>query len=135
MWSEGERRLTPGEHLPKDLVTLLWREKGKVLRSLDGETFEFRHDQMRGYLAARWLAIHMVAPLRLLQDDASIWRLSRSDQEVVWSFFSAMITEYLGVEIWRWTTEAPERALLQQSLQDRARREGWHLSMPRSLRP
>jgi hypothetical protein len=127
LWREGERQLVPDEDLPRHLVEPLWREETKVLRALDGEGFEFRHDQMRGYLAARWAVIHTVAPIHLFEEDKAVWRLGRSDQEVVWGFAAAMMNYDQGLTMWRWAMQAPERTLLQHAVQQQAKREGWLL--------
>ena len=122
MWRDGERKLkADGTYLSADLLEPLRSEDSRVVRTLDGETFEFRHDQMRGYLAARWVVIHEVAPVRLFEKDAAIWRLGRSEQEIVWGFVADLIEPERGIELWRWATRDPERAILQHALQEHGR--------------
>lgn len=131
MWRDGERRLVPDTHLAEHLCDSLLREHAKVLRTLDGKAYEFRHDQMRGFLAARWAAVHTVDPTHLFEEDETIWQVGRSDQEVVWSFFATMVEPQPGVHVWRWSTREPRRAVLQNALQQRGEREGWDLSVTR----
>jgi hypothetical protein len=130
MWRDGERKLkADGTYLPADLLEPLRSEGNRVVRTLGGETFEFRHDQMRGYLAARWAVVHEVAPVRLFEEDAAIWRLGRSEQEVVWGFAADLIEPECGIELWRWATRDPERVVLQHALQKRGERENWPLRL------
>jgi len=120
MWRDGERKLEVGKHLDKDLLILLIREHQKVLRILDGQQFEFRHDQMRAYLAARWAAWHEAQPIGLFEKDNAIWRLSRKEQDEVWNFFVDMYVAERSenaVDLWKWSTAHPDRVILQHALQ------------------
>lgn len=129
MWRDGERRLVPHSHLPEHLCDALLREHAKVLRTLDGKDYEFRHDQMRGFLAARWAAVHTVDPIHLFETDKTIWQRATSDQEIVWSFFATMIQRPKGVRVWQWSTREPHRAVLQHALQQVGEVEEWDLSV------
>ena len=107
IWRDGERKLKINEHLDADLLTPLYEEGQRVLRALEGNRYEFRHDQMRAYLAARWAAVHETNPQRLFTEEAKIWRLSRRDQEEVWDFFAEMIISEpeKAISLWKWATE------------------------------
>ena len=129
MWLHGERRVIPSRFLPMHLIAPLWLEQNKILRALGDGTFEFRHDQMRGFLAARWAGVHAVSAKFLIAENGGIWRLGRGEQEVVWSFLAALLTPDAGAELWRWATQAPERAVLQNAIQQRAANDGWSLSL------
>lgn len=134
MWRDGERKFKGDEvYLSRDLLEPLKAEGKRIVRTLDGHTFEFRHDQMRGYLAARWAFTQEVAPLRLLETDSAIWRLGRSEQEVVWGFAAELVDQELGVQLWRWATRDPERAQLQKALQARGERENWPLDLSKKF--
>jgi hypothetical protein len=120
MWRDGERKLEAGKHLDKDLLGPLIREGQKVLRILDGQQFEFRHDQMRAYLAARWAAWHEAQPIGLFEKDSVIWRLSRKEQDEVWNFFAdTYVVERPedAIDLWKWSTAHPDRVILQHALQ------------------
>jgi hypothetical protein len=120
MWRDGERNLEPGRHLNKPLLSPLTREDQKVLRVLAGQRFEFRHDQMRAYLAARWAAWYEAQPIGLFEKESAIWRLSIKEQDEVWSFFSDMLTNKRlqdAIDLWKWSTAHPDRVRLQQALQ------------------
>ena len=120
MWRDGERKLQAGKHLDEDLLGPLVHEDQKVLRIHDGRQFEFRHDQMRAYLAARWAARHEAQPMNLFESQSAIWRLSRKEQDEVWNFFADMyVTERPedAVVLWKWSTANPDRVILQHALQ------------------
>ena len=125
LWCQGERKFTR-EQLPNELlVPLIKDDDSKVIRSFDGKLFEFRHDQMRGYLAARWAALHEVSPVTLFENSPSIWRFARSEQDVVWGFFTDLVSPEVGETVWKWAVEEPERVVLQHAIQQRGVREGW----------
>jgi len=120
MWKEGARKLIPGENLDEDLLKPLIHEHQKVLRILEGQQYEFRHDQMRAYLAARWAAHHETQPISLFEKESAIWRLSRQEQDEVWGFFADMyVTEQPqeAVVLWKWSTAHRDRVNLQHALQ------------------
>jgi hypothetical protein len=127
MWRDGERKIAAGRQLDEDLLDPLILEDRKVLRILDGQHFEFRHDQMRAYLAARWAACHEAQPMRLFEESGAIWRLSRKEQEEVWDFFAEMYAEEHpddAVVLWKWATADPDRVILQHALQGALKEAG-----------
>ena len=87
-WAEVRRDLVAGDNIAQALLTPLRAEGVRVVRTPDGKSFAFRHDQMRGYLAAAWAARHEVTPIALFEATPGIWRLARTDQQVVWEFFA-----------------------------------------------
>jgi hypothetical protein len=120
MWSDGERKLEVGKHIGEDLLGPLVQEGQKVLRTLGGQRFEFRHDLMRAYLAARWAAYHDANPEGLLDQKKAIWRLSYKEQDEVWNFFADMIVATklpIAIKLWKWATEDSDRVILQHALQ------------------
>ncbi len=127
IWRDGERKLEVGKQLDKDLLSPLIKEGQKVLRTLDGQHYEFRHDQMRAYLAARWAARYEVYPISLFEQDKEIWRLPLGEQDEVWSFFADMLTAKKlqdAVDLWKWSTAHPERVRIQHALQGALKRAG-----------
>jgi len=116
MWRDGVRRFDGQSYLSSVLIEPLLDENARVVRVIEGTLYEFRHDQMRGYLAALWAAHHETTPIRLFEQDNMIWRLDRSEQEVVWSFFSALIDRSSRKAIWSWCHGDPERSILQYAL-------------------
>jgi hypothetical protein len=129
LWRDGERKFKGCSDISTDIINPLREEGQKVIRTYDGVNYSFRHDQMRGYLAARWAAHHEVSPIKLFQQSHEIWRLDIEEQMVVWTFFAAMVDQEQGVELWRWATQDPERGILQHALQERGQTEGWDLKI------
>lgn len=127
LWRDGVRRFDSTKYLTPDLIEPLRHDDARVVRTIGGALFEFRHDQMRGYLAALWAARHEVAPVRLFETDKAIWRLGFSEQAVVWDFFAALIDQARGEAIWQWCHDDPERAVLLHALDQQGRKEGWRL--------
>jgi hypothetical protein len=120
IWRDGERKLEADKHLDNDLIEPLIREDQKLLRIVDGQRFEFRHDQMRAYLAARWAARHEAHPISLFESEGAIWRLSRKEQEEVWTFFAEIYVAEQpkdATSMWKWSTAHPDRVILQHALQ------------------
>jgi hypothetical protein len=132
MWRDGERKLEADNHLDKDLLEPLIREGQKLLRIVDGQRFEFRHDQMRAYLAARWAARHETHPVSLFESQGDIWRLSRKEQQEVWTFFADMCVAEQPEEatsMWKWSTTHPDRGILQHALQHVLTQSGYDPGM------
>jgi hypothetical protein len=115
-WVEGRRDLRPGDNVRAELLEPLKRPGVRVVRPQDGETWHFRHDQMRAYLAARWAAEEEVSPVDLFEATPTIWRLARSEQQVVWEFFARLLDEDANREVLFWADEEAERAELQVAL-------------------
>lgn len=139
LWLAGERRLKAKEHLQPDEIKAFRDEGVDVLSSVGSDTFEFRHDQMRAYLAARWALdspSSIPATLHLLGDDDRIWKLPKGDQEEVWHFLADMLlarstaSEDLQ-DIWRFASEDASRGLLQEAIQQVAMPRGFHFSTQR----
>ena len=127
MWCDGDRNLEIGKHIAADLLPPLVREGQKVLRTLDGQRFEFRHDLMRAYLAARWAAHHEANPEGLLEHKKAIWRLSYKEQDEVWSFFADMVLATnlpLAIKLWKWAAAHADRVILQHALQRALKQAG-----------
>jgi hypothetical protein len=124
IWCAGERESKMGRVLDEQLLIPLIREGQKVLRIIEGQQFEFRHDQMRAYLAARWAAYYEVHPIGLFEKETAIWRRSC---KAVWDFFAEMFAferQKDTIAAWKWSTEHPDRVLLQHALQNALREAG-----------
>ena len=105
-------------------------EAAHVVRLL-AETYEFRHDQMRAFLAALWLVEEtpstaaIVKRLADRRNDGQIWRCSRRDQEELWRFVADLLaTPEDRAELWAFALNDPERGFLQVALKARADAEG-----------
>ena len=124
-WSCGLRRLVLGDDIPAHLLEPLRAEGVRIMRAVDDNVFEFRHDQMRGYLAGRWAALHEVSPVNLFESTESIWRIERGEQQLVWGFFAELISPERGLVVLEWATLKAERAELQVALRRIAHRDCW----------
>ena len=129
MWLTGQRELPHGKGTDERVIQPLERENRKIIRRLSREVAEFRHDQMRAYLAAYWLveqAANAEAMLIHLKDD-QVWRVPARDQDEVWPFVAALLPSELLSPIWTFTLSAQERVRLQHAIQDEADRRGMPL--------
>jgi hypothetical protein len=83
---------------------------------------EFRHDQMRAFLAALWLADETpnVSALVKRLEKSKVWQHSRRDQDEVWRFLASLIPASDVQELWRWAIDDPDRGYLQNALKERA---------------
>jgi hypothetical protein len=132
MWRDQKRRFGAGTYVSPDLLAPLLDPRVKIVRAKGGKVYEFRHDEMRGYLAAKWLAEQVVSPLSLFEEDVKIWQNGRDEQKVLWGFFADQVTRETGEQLWRWATVELERVVLQHALQRRGEQEGWKLDVPSS---
>ena len=120
LWMEGQRTFEPSSSISNEIFNALRMEDVKIIHTYDGVKWQFRHDEMRGYLAARWVAKYEVDPISLFEDNSKIWRIGKSDQQLVWSFFSELIEKKQCDAIMNWASIEPERAELQVILRRRS---------------
>jgi hypothetical protein len=112
-----------------------------IVRSIGAER-EFRHDQMRAFLAALWL-VEETPTLPALQKtatDAGAFGLNRRDQEELWGFVAPLLTSAADLEaLWLFANNDPiERAILLAALQAEADKRGVTLvrvAQPHELEP
>ena len=125
MWLEGRRHFAAEDVQTPGLLDAVTSDGARIARMRDGRLYEFRHDEMRGYLAARWVARESGSPLALLDDTTDLWRLPRSEQRLVWGFFAELVDSQAGAVVLGWAEEEERRAILQVSLRQVARRNQW----------
>jgi hypothetical protein len=128
-WSAGRRDLVIGDNVSRNLIMPLQIAGVHIVRIEHGKIFVFRHDQMRGYLAARWVALHEVSPIDLFESNPEIWRVARADQQIVWDFFAELIPQDVGRKVLAWATLEAERAELQVALRRIAKRDVWDVGV------
>ncbi len=99
-----------------------------------GAAYEFRHDQMRAFLAALWLAEETPTAKALGQAavDGKAFVLKRRDQEELWRFVAPLLpSDEDLVALWRFADEEPaDRGLLLAALQAEADARGVALVRP-----
>jgi ligand-binding sensor domain-containing protein len=129
MMIERRRRIVPDDEKVLGVGTLhaLEREGLRIVRSIGAE-HEFRHDQMRAFLAALWL-VEEKPNLPALQEtatDAGAFGLNRRDQEELWGFVAPLLTSTADLEaLWLFANNDPiERAILLAALQAEADKRG-----------
>jgi hypothetical protein len=125
MMIQRRRRILPDDEKALGIGTLhaLEREGLRIVRSIGAER-EFRHDQMRAFLAALWLVEETptVPALQKTATDAGAFGLNRRDQEELWGFVAPSLTSIADLEaLWRFANDDPvERAILLAALQAEA---------------
>jgi hypothetical protein len=129
MVTQRRRRIVADDEKMLGIGTLkaLEREGLRIVRSIGAE-HEFRHDQMRAFLAALWL-VEETPTLPALQKtviDAGAFGLNRRDQEELWSFVAPLLTSNADLEaLWQFANDDPvERAILLAALQAEADKRG-----------
>ena len=129
MMIQRRRRIVLDDEKALGVGTLhaLEREGVRIVRSIGAE-HEFRHDQMRAFLAALWL-VEETPTLPALQKtaaDAGAFGLNRRDQEELWGFVAPLLTSAADLKaLWLFANDDPiERAILLAALQTEADKRG-----------
>jgi ligand-binding sensor domain-containing protein len=129
MVTERRRNIQPDDEKLLGVGTLqaLEKEGLRIIQTL-GAGREFRHDQMRAFLAALWLVEETPTPhaLQMEVSDAGAFALNRRDQEELWRFVASMLSAAEDIEaLWLFADEDPaERAILLAALQVEADNRG-----------
>ena len=79
--------------LGADVLSALDREGVRIVRRI-GKVYEFRHDQMRAFLAALWLVDEMptITKAQKAAVDGGAFQLSWRDQEELWRFLAELMS-------------------------------------------
>jgi ligand-binding sensor domain-containing protein len=126
---QRRRRIVSDDEKMLGLGTLHELERGglRIVRSIGPER-EFRHDQMRAFLAALWLVEETptVLALQKTASDAGAFGLNRRDQEELWGFVAPLLPSTTDLEdMWRFASDDPiERGVLINALQAQADERG-----------
>lgn len=117
------REITPKERLAigEEILEKLEAPGVRVVRRV-GEVLEFRHDQMRTFLAASHLVDNAPNAQAMAQRLAgsAVWECSRKEQEELWKFVALLIDASAVNELWRMAIVDPARGFLQHAMQSRA---------------
>ena len=132
---DGRREFssTEARDLGEGVADALSKEQVRVIRRT-GASWEFRHDQMRAFLAASSLIEDMpaIAQVTDLLKQGKFFRLSRADQESLWAFVAALLPDEAVATLWNFAQEDPgSRGLLQAALQVVADERRLELRRPR----
>ncbi|PVZ36140.1 hypothetical protein N438_00922 [Klebsiella sp. GL120222-02] len=118
---KGQRAFTieEGLALGADVAAILSRDSIRIIRRA-GQSWEFRHDQMRAFLAASSLADDSPTLSKLINriEEYNLFGLRRDDQEMLWSFLGDLLNANNVKNLWIYAQNDPsERGLLQSALQ------------------
>ncbi len=121
MFLSGERRIS-GDMLDADLVAALELAKITLIRRVSSRAIEFRHDQMRAYLAAEFLLKSCLTPnsLKDVLGGGEVWKVSSLDQQEIWSMYVQGISSCSDLgQVWLFSIDKPEHVVLQHAAQVR----------------
>lgn len=103
---QDRRRLKPDDDLSSDLLVALAdapdRERRPVrLLRRSGDLYEFVHDQMHAYLAARWFTQYGRSSVELetMLRTSKIWQQTIAERRMVCGFIAAMLDDTRLVEL------------------------------------
>jgi hypothetical protein len=129
--NEDKRRLKPDVDLDKRLLDALAdapeRDKRPVrLVRRVGDSYEFVHDQMHAFLAARWFAQvgFTIAELKKMVAGSTIWTDTRSAREILWTFAAALLDNERLIPLWELVDNEEEWNTLRLALKREAERRG-----------
>ncbi len=132
--NQDRRRMVPSQDCPADLLNDL--EKVPVVRLVRaaGKDYEFVHDQMGAYLAARWFTSRAAAAvMRELLETSQVWKVGAQAQRIFWGFVAEMVGRETLTALWIFAGDEEERVVLWKQLAERAGREGWDLTRPAAV--
>jgi hypothetical protein len=137
--NEDMRRLKPDVDLPANLLIALADAPEKdnrsvrLVRRVGAGLFEFVHDQMHAYLAARWFAQvgFSAAELEKMVAGSTIWTHAPDARRTLWGFAVALLDNDHLTELWARIEDKEEWDVLRRALKAEAERRG--LSAPRKL--
>jgi hypothetical protein len=132
MVMEQRRRIVQDDEKMLDAGTLreVAKEGLRILRPIAGG-YEFRHDQMRAFLAALWLVDQK--PTLLVRQETAVkdgaFDINERDQEELWGFVALLTSTGHLEALWNFAADdAARRAILQAALQLEARKRNKDLS-------
>lgn len=131
LWKKDSYQIEPSPNLPEAFIRHLCDEIHMMIRI--GDHYQFRHDLMQQYLAARWIVKESVGMQDLVHrlKDEEIWRLGDTQQREVFKFITEMlasesqlraVANFAGLNI-------DQRGALAAAVQHIARRRHWKISM------
>ena len=106
LWLSGGRQF-PEVALDASVREALAADRQAVTRVVGGDRREFRHDQMRGYLAAR----HVVSAanmLGVLEESEPKWPTGKTEQDLVWQFLAELSDDLTTQRVYKWALLQPE---------------------------
>lgn len=129
---EGKRVFSREDPGMTGLLQPLESGKYRVIISVSKSEVEFRHDQMRTYLAAFWLvrqAINVESLTMHLERD-EVWRVTAEDQDELWPFVAELLPSNLLAPVWLFCVAEKRRERFQHALQEEATKREMKLFVP-----
>ena len=128
--NEDIRRLKPDDDLAADLLEALAAAPEKdtrpvhLLRRVGGTAFEFVHDQMHFYLAARWFAQDgfSAAELENMAASSTVWTQAPDARRTLWDFAAALLDDDRLTALWARIDDKEAYDSLRRSLKSEAKR-------------
>lgn len=127
---EDIRRMKPGDGLGDLLERLAnaYEREGRPIRLVRrvGAAYEFVHDQMHAYLAARWFAQEglSVETLVKMLEASTIWDHPMPARRTLWSFIVALLDDTRLCALREKIEDIEKWDSLRRDLKDEARRRG-----------
>jgi hypothetical protein len=130
--NEDMRRLRPDVDLPASLLIALADVSEKdnrsvrLVRRAGPDAFEFVHDQMHAYLAARWFAQAGFSPIELekMLAGSTIWTQAPDARRILWGFAAALLDSERLIELLARVEDKEEWDTLRRALKAEAERRG-----------
>jgi hypothetical protein len=130
--NEDMRRLKSDIDLAADLLMALAdapekdRKPVRLIRRVAGGDFEFVHDQMHAYLAARWLAQDgfSVTELGKMIEASTIWTQAPAERRTLWGFAATLLDDERLIALWARVEDKEDWDTLRRSLKTEAERRG-----------
>ena len=130
--NEDMRRLKPDVDLPSGLLVALADAPEKdnrsvrLIRRAGAGMFEFVHDQMHAYLAARWFAQEglSVGELEKMAAGSTIWTQTVEARRIVWGFAAALLDDERLLKLWSRVEDKEDWDVLRRALKAEAERRG-----------
>lgn len=130
--NEDMRRLRPDVDLPTNLLVALadapdkYKRSVRLVRRVGSGAFEFVHDQMHAYLAARWFTQEgfSAAELERMVANSTIWTQSTDARRTLWGFVAALLDDERLISLWTRVVDKEEWDVLRRTLKAGAERRG-----------
>jgi hypothetical protein len=136
--NEDMRRLKADAELTADFLGALadvQETDGKsvrLVRRVAGGSFEFVHDQMHAYLAARWFSQKgfSVAELEKMLEASTIWTQTSEARQTLWGVAAALLDDQRLIGLWTHVEDKEDWDSLRRALKAEAERRGLRQEIP-----
>jgi hypothetical protein len=130
--NEDMRRLKPDVDLPTTLLVALAdapendKRHVRLIRRVGPGAFEFVHDQMHAYLAARWFAQDgfSLSELEKMVAGSTIWTQNADARRTLWGFAASLLDNERLTGLWVRVEDKEEWDVLRRALKVEAERRG-----------